>query len=187
MRLFVAIELSESLRRSLAKTQSALRRDCDGVRWVDPELMHLTVKFLGDVEDSQIALIGDAVGCAAAASEQFEMVVGGCGCFPPRGTVRVVWAGVEEMSGRLASCAESVGALLEPLGFRREARAFSPHITLGRVREDRSRGAIREAVGCYQLSSTIETVDSLVLMSSVLSKQGPSYSVVSRAMLAGRG
>jgi 2'-5' RNA ligase len=138
------------------------------------------------VGDADVPGVCEAVQRAAAASQSLAMSVAECGCFPERGPVRIVWAATAEPSGRLAGCVEATERELESLGFAREARAFSPHITIGRVREDRSRGAIRaavEAFGLAEAEAVEQDVLSLTLMSSVLSPNGPTYSAASRAKL----
>lgn len=183
MRLFVAIELCKSVRAALAEAQAALRPQCDCVRWVLPELLHLTVKFLGEVPDRDVAKVAEAVARAAADATPFDMEIAGCGCFPPRGPVRIVWAGVREESGALLQCVEGVEDELEPLGFARERRRFSSHITIGRVREDRSAGRVRSEVEAYSLRLMEQPVLAVTLMSSVLSPKGPTYTPVSTTKL----
>lgn len=185
MRLFVAIVLDERVRARLAAVQERLRSKCPGVRWVRPELVHLTLKFLGDVGDSDVSSVVDSVALAAQACEPFEMKVADLGCFPPRGPVRVIWAGVHEGTGALLGCSEAVENALELSGFERERRAFSPHLTLGRVRDDRSGAGLREAVAVRELAETMQSVASITLMSSVLSPSGPTYTPVSVANLRG--
>lgn len=187
MRLFVAIELEPQVRRALSKVQDSLRRSVRDVKWVDPELMHLTVKFLGDVPDGDVPRVTRAVERAAGRSEAFEMAVGGTGCFPPRGNVRVVWAGVSEPSGLLKACVQAAEEELAQEGFPPEQRGFSAHITLGRIKFDKSRGAARDAVTAATLQEKTQSVGELVLMSSVLSRQGPTYTPVARTRLAGSG
>ena len=181
MRLFVAIELDESVRALLSNAQAQLNRQCDGVRWIPAHQLHVTVKFLGEVRDADVSDVTDAVARGAARAAPFIMSIGGCGCFPKRGPVRIVWAGLAEPSGALLLCAEAVEDELEQLGFARERRPFSPHITIGRVREDRSGGQIRAATQAITLEPSEQWVASLTLMSSVLSPKGPTYSAVSRA------
>ncbi len=183
VRLFVAIELSDAVRTALQRVQEGLRRSCEGVRWVRMDQAHLTIKFLGEVPDGSPSEVSEAVSRGAAAAEPFDMEFAGCGCFPPRGAVRVIWAGAGEQSGALLRYVEATEAELEAVGFERERRGFSAHITLGRVREDRSGGSLREAVDAAELRAVDQTVTSVVLMSSVLSPKGPTYSVVSRALL----
>ena len=186
MRLFVAIELSESHRASLTNVQAKLSRRCDGVRWIPGPQLHMTVKFLGEVKDDDVPAVSKAVAAGAARAVPFEMEVGGCGCFPPRGAVRIVWVGVREASNALLECVESVSEELERMGFPTERKPFSSHITIGRVREDRSGGKLRSAVDECTFPPLVQPVELVTLMSSVLSSKGPAYSTVSKADL-GRG
>ena len=183
MRLFVAIEFADHVRSALKDIQVALGSQCDGVRWIPVEQVHVTVKFLGEVPDPKVMNVADAVARAAARVTPFTMELGGCGCFPPRGPARIVWAGLHEESGELARCAEAVETELEELGFRRERRSFSPHVTIGRVREDRSHGRIRSAADAFVFEPVDQDVSSITLMSSVLSPKGPTYTAVSKTNL----
>ncbi|RME37523.1 MAG: RNA 2',3'-cyclic phosphodiesterase [Planctomycetota bacterium] len=186
VRLFIAIELDEAVRRELARVQETLKPACRGVRWVKPELLHLTIKFLGEVPDGDVTGVTTAVETAAGASGGFDMDVGGsCGCFPPRGLVRVVWSSVTAEEGVLSRCVEHVERALEQAGFPRERKPFRPHITLGRVRYDDSRGAIRAAVEACTARTIGQRVDRLTVMSSVLSRGGPTYTPVARFDLGG--
>jgi 2'-5' RNA ligase len=184
--LFIAIELDENFRRTLSAVQAELKKKGGDVRWVRPELMHLTIKFLGEVPDAQVADVGQAVLRAARRAERFELAASQCGCFPQRGPVRVIWAGNEAAPPGLLSCISAVEAELEALGFPREQRPFSPHITLGRVQMDRSRGQLRSAVQSASLEAVSQEVSSIVVMSSVLARTGPTYTVVSRAKFSGK-
>jgi 2'-5' RNA ligase len=181
MRLFVAILLDEAVRAELERFQSGLKQACDGVRWVAPHQFHLTAKFLGEVDDGRVTEVSQAVARAANRAEPFDFEFAGAGCFPKRGPVRVIWVGSNEPTGRLASCAEAVEQEMEAIGFAREKRPFSAHLTLGRVREDRSRGEIRAHVQSCSFGPVTQSVSSLTLMSSVLSPKGPTYTPVSTA------
>lgn len=163
----------------LTDVQAALSAKCNGVRWIPGEQLHLTVKFLGEVPDQDAARVAEAVGRAAAGAVPFNMEMTGCGCFPLRGTVRIVWVGVREASGALLQCVERVEGELEALGFPKERRRFSPHLTIGRVREDRSGGRLRSIIEAYSFRSAEQSVSSITLMSSVLSPTGPTYTPVS--------
>ena len=183
MRLFVAIELSESVRQALSDTQATLKQACKDVRWIPAEQLHLTVKFLGEVVDGDVAAVSEAMESAAAESKPFVMRVGECGCFPERGAVRIVWTSAMEENRLLAGCVAVVEAQIEPLGFPREHRPFAAHITIGRVREDRSQGKVRELVQAHRGKVVEQDVLSLALMSSALSPKGSTYTVVSLAKL----
>ncbi len=185
MRLFVAIELDEKVRSALAELQGSLKRACDGVRWIPAHQLHLTARFLGDVPDAEAGGVGEAIARAGGASKPFAFELSGCGCFPTRGGVRIVWVGINEPSGALADCVEAVNRELELLDFERERRPFSAHITIGRVREDRSGRRIRSGVEAMDFGPFEQQVKTLTLMQSVLSPQGPTYTPVTAAALGG--
>ena len=183
MRLFVAIELTDEVRRALTDVQSALGRTADGVRWVRGEQLHLTVKFLGDVPDADVTRVAEAVVRSAAQAKPFEINLTECGCFPPHGPVRIVWAGTHNPSGSLLERVNALEGEMEGIGFPRESRPFSPHITIGRAKEGRSGQGVRSAVEGVKVKRVGQAVNELTLMSSLLSPKGPSFSVVSRARL----
>lgn len=178
MRLFVAIEFEERHRSAIGRVQDSLRPRCEDVRWIPPGQLHLTVKFLGEVADRDVPGTIDAVSRAAGTSEPFDMELSGCGCFPPGGSVRIVWVGGHEPTGALSGCVEHIERELEPLGFPRERRPFSPHTTIGRVREDRTNGRLRSAVDSAKFGPAALSVSSVTVMSSVLSPRGPDYAPV---------
>ncbi|MBI3834253.1 MAG: RNA 2',3'-cyclic phosphodiesterase [Planctomycetes bacterium] len=183
LRIFVAIELSDGVRAAIATLVDRLKKRCAGVRWISATQWHLTVKFLGEVPDGDVDAVCAAVASVARASDPFGLQTHDCGCFPPRGGVRIVWAGVEDVGGRLLRCVEAVENEIDQLGFAREQRPFAAHVTVGRVKEDSSRGRIREAVKNDKLQTIEQEVTELVVMSSVLRPTGSEYSVVSRAKL----
>jgi len=179
----VAIELTEEVRDALREVQSALGRAADGVRWVRPEQLHLTVKFLGEVPDGEALGVAEAVARSAARSRIFEMQLTDCGCFPPRGQVRIVWVGTHDESGALQECVEAVEEEMDGIGFPKESRPFSAHLTIGRAADGRGASGIRAAVERCKVKPVRQSVGELTLMSSVLSAKGPSYSVVVRSKL----
>jgi 2'-5' RNA ligase len=179
----LAIELTAEVRDALTDVQGALSRSCNGVRWVRPEQLHLTVKFLGETLAGEVTRVSEAVARSAARSRVFEMQLTECGCFPPRGPVRIVWVGTHEPSGSLQECVNAVEEEMEGIGFPRESRPFSAHLTIGRAAEGRSAGGIRTAVEGGKVKPVRQSVGELTLMSSVLSPKGPSYSVVTRSKL----
>lgn len=183
MRLFVAIGLDDRVRKTLRRLQDELRPRCADVRWTPPEQLHITVKFLGEVEDRRVTEIASAVGAAAGRCTPFELRVLNAGCFPARGEVRIVWAGVEDAEKGAAKCAELVESGLEAIGFARESRAFSPHITIGRVRADHSNGKLRGLMESARSGPDVQQVGNLRLMSSVLSAHGSEYATVASLQL----
>ena len=124
-------------------------------------------------------------GNAKPGNRVFDVAVQGTGCFPPRGGVRVVWVGVQDASGPLATCQSLCEEAFADLGFAKELRAFVPHLTLGRVKDPRQAGDLRRVVADYSdFEAGIVPADELVLFESRLSPQGATYVPIPRAPLA---
>ncbi len=175
MRLFVAIELNDVVKKSLVDTQKALSGFDRMVRWVGREQMHLTLKFLGEVTGGNLPEIKRAIEAAAGSCVPFDLNAAGTGCFPPKGKVRVVWTGIEKSGNELADCQSKVEGELAKVGFPREDKPFSPHLTLGRVKEDLSGGKLREEIARVCAKPVSQKVDKIVLMSSELTRAGARY------------
>ena len=109
----------------------------------------------------------------------------GVGCFPPGGKVRIVWTGVEEDSGELARLAANTERAIVASGFAPEARPYRPHLTIGRVRDDRSRGGLRCVIESVPFDGVDQRVARVVVMASELSPSGPTYTVVSAHPIGG--
>lgn len=187
MRLFIAVELAEAIRERLSAAQERLRRCPCGVKWVKPELMHLTLKFLGEVEEAAIAGIGAAIAAAAQGVSPFDLTVAGLGAFPERGAPRVLWAGIQD-NGSLALLNRRLEEGLAPLGFPPEGRPFSPHLTIGRVKEPRGAGALRGVLDRERAAEFGSCrVEEIILMLSVLSPAGPTYTPLRRHRLRVHG
>jgi len=185
VRLFLAFELSERVKEGLQVAQRRLAEFDRCVRWLRPEQMHLTVKFLGEVPDSEVEAVCAAAGEVAAGSAPFTMETAGFGCFPPRGRVRIVHAPVVGETRRLERSRDLCEEVLAGLGFAREERAFSPHLTVGRVKEDRTNGRLRQAVETIRPQRVSQDVGELFVVQSVLSRGGAEYANIARHKLCG--
>ena len=153
MRLFVAFDLPGEVRQALGELIAQLRPLCPAARWVRPEAMHLTLKFLGDVDDQAGGRQLDSIRAALAAvhpSAPVEMQFRGVGFFPDARGPRVVWCGIGS-SPNLAPLAADISLALEPLGFPPEDRAFVAHLTLARL--DASRGWAKLVRAAEELKS----------------------------------
>ena len=184
MRAFVAIELEQDLRDQLQdqsyRIQSLIGGDV--VRWVRPEGVHLTLKFLGEIDSGQSQQVQSVLRQVSADVSPFTISVAGFGCFPSISKPRVLWVGVEEQSGRLRQLQRMLDHELERCGFAREKRAFHPHLTLGRVpRNIRGKDLIQAA---HQLrlveveSLGDQRVDEVHLIRSDLGPGGARYSTL---------
>ena len=188
IRAFVAIELPDEVRRGLAGLRKELQRDEHRfVKWVDPEAIHLTLKFLGDVPSGRVTEIARAIEVAAKAVTPFELEVSGLGVFPNLKQVRVLWVGIGGDVDRLKELQRGIDAELASLGFAGEERPFVPHLTLARVRQGTSPSE-RRSLGELLQSAVFEgtyatTVRTVVLMRSQLTPAGAIYSRLSEAGL----
>ena len=134
IRAFIAIDLSEEIQLHLEEVQKNYRAQLKHIpiRWVVPENIHLTLKFLGDVSISNLNLLTDMIQAEISSHHQFDISVGGSGAFPNNRQPRVIWIGVEAPT-ELAAIQNGIETTTARLGYTREERPFSPHLTLGRV------------------------------------------------------
>jgi RNA 2',3'-cyclic 3'-phosphodiesterase len=147
VRLFVALDLPDAVRRSLAHAIELLKPQCREARWVRPESMHLTLKFIGHaIADGDAQKLGElrAALSTVHSAEPVEIHFRGIGFFPNDRRPRVVWCGIKS-SPNLAQIAAEIDLVLEPLGIPREKRAFVPHLTLARIDPPRRVDALARA------------------------------------------
>ena len=190
-RTFIAVDLDEDLGHALQRLQDQLRDQTAprSVRWVRPEGIHLTLKFLGDTELPQVEAVKAAVAEAAAEIGPFSFAVRGLGCFPNARRPRVLWVGVEEPTGALVRLRDAVEAHVAPLGFPTERRSFHPHLTLGRVHRRASKSEVRE-IGDLVTHSLVGDVGQMAVeqvsyIRSELTPQGAVYTTLLAATLQG--
>ena len=190
IRAFLAIELPPQVKDALASLVEEIgRADIPGLRLVRPEGIHLTLKFLGDVPVDQVDSIVAALSQIAGEHRPFTLRLGGVGVFPNRSSARVLWVGVEGEITPVLSLQRQIETALAALGFPRERRRFSPHLTVGRIRDGTSRADRRraaEALCSAQLEPGLRIVgDSAVLMRSILLPSGAVYERLASAPLSG--
>jgi 2'-5' RNA ligase len=191
MRAFIAIDFDEPIRRQLADLQGTLRRRAGKLSWVAAGKLHLTIKFLGEIEPAQAAAVSTTIDALAADIAPFQVVLRGVGVFPPRGLARTLWVGIEAAAAR-DHAADPLGALqracedrLAAIGFAREGRPFHPHLTLARnkLRFDRDlRRSLEHAAGFFAGPQRIEAV---TFYESTLGRAGSMYRAISRHVLTG--
>lgn len=186
MRLFVAVNVPKAERDRIHRASRPLREGGFPVRWVSPDLIHLTMKFLGEVPTTSLPPIQTVMEGVAARTPPFFMDIGGFGAFPTIRRPRVLWVGVDP-SPALRCLKQDLEWALSDLGFDRETRAFHPHLTLGRATPGDGAGAFR---GLDVLASGLDYsamvgVRDVELMRSHLSASGPRYEVLSSFRLEG--
>jgi 2'-5' RNA ligase len=188
VRSFIAIELSAEVKKALRELQAQLKAASQApIKWVDPENIHLTLKFLGNVAAGRIEEIAAAMTSAVQGTSPFKLEVKELGVFPNPRRVQIVWVGLGGEVEKLAALQKRIESAMARLGFAPENRRFTPHLTLARLR-DRATPPERERLG--QIIAETEfgsaqsfTVDSVKLMKSQLTPEGPIYSRLSSAEL----
>jgi len=182
MRLFIAIDLSAQEKKKLHKAAKPLRDSDMPVRWVEPEALHLTLKFLGEVRAERVEGVTEAMTEVAAKAVPCDIKIRGFGAFPTIRRPRVIWAGTEA-TPELRSLKHDLEWELASLGYDRELRAFQPHITLGRAETGSEAGNFRDL---EELMSGIKYTGKLQvrrvdLMSSRLTPEGAVYETIASA------
>ncbi|HEY79386.1 MAG TPA: RNA 2',3'-cyclic phosphodiesterase [Dehalococcoidia bacterium] len=181
IRSFIAIELPHEIRLALETLQARLKSpDQPWVKWVDPHGIHLTLKFLGNVATDRIDEIIAAMREAAGGMPTLHLELKGIGVFPNLKRVQVVWVGLDGEIEQLRQLQQRIEASLSRLGFARESRPFTPHLTLARVR-DRASAEERQAFGQVVASASLEAdyafeVKAIILIKSQLTRTGAVYS-----------
>ena len=183
MRLFVAVNLPSDERRRLGEIVDELRGHDLPIRWVAADSLHITLKFLGDVAESARDNVIAGLDNAAATVRPFAVDIGGFGAFPSLNRARVFWIGVQAPA-EMTKLQGAVQAEIEPLGFPREKRAFSPHLTLGRVKGEAkvARAEVDRIAHDVVYNASVE-ITSVELMRSHLSPRGARYDVLHSAKL----
>jgi 2'-5' RNA ligase len=184
MRLFVAIDLPDDLSADVAAAQGRFG-DRSGLRLIDPEQAHVTLAFLGEVDDGRVGAVEDALAAAIADAgvDPFETTVGGFGVFPSLDYISVVWAGVRRGSGGMRRLHDAVEERLTPLGFESDDHAFTPHVTLARMDDARGKETVQRVVREEDPTIGSFRVDEIRLKRSELTPDGPAYSTVARFSL----
>jgi 2'-5' RNA ligase len=190
IRAFIAIELDEDILRRIESLQERIKADLPPglIRWVRPEGIHLTLKFLGVAEADRIEAVSEALQDACLPTTPFTLSIGGLGVFPNPRRPRVLWLGVDEPSGTLPRLQAAIERAISPLGFPTERRRFIPHLTLGRVKRGRGPAEL-EALGEYATRAKVRVGEMearcVYLMRSDLRPAGAVYTELATAPFAG--
>jgi 2'-5' RNA ligase len=187
IRTFLAVEVPAGLQQKAAAVVRALGTGQEAIRWVDPQNIHVTVKFLGDVEDAEIYEVCRVTAEAIADLQPFRVACRGVGAFPNPQRARTVWLGIDDSAGNFEQLHRRVDDALARLRYPREVRRFQPHLTLGRVRHGKRPAA--DLTARIREQADVELgeidVDELTVFSSELTPDGPVYTALSHAPLAG--
>jgi len=185
-RVFIAIELPGNVRARLAEHIKSLRDSIRDVRasWSREDNLHLTLKFLGEIPIARVEELSAAASIAATKVEPFEIVVEGCGSFPPRGQPRVLWIGIDDPSEKLSELHRALEDECAKAGFTHEPRPFQPHLTIARLRQPQ--GSRQLAARHKEIGFAAETVrgSELSVIRSELRSEGARHTTISRHALS---
>lgn len=187
LRTFIAVEMSPTV---IGKAQQLIRElETSGadVNWVKPAQMHLTLKFLGDVPDTETPDICRVVAAAAKTVEPFEVVCRGAGAFPDLEHPKTLWLGFSQGADELAELQRAIeDALKKEMGYGREQRRFHPHLTLGRVKrcDGPAQHRLQELlVKNAEFDADLAVIEEAVVFASFLGRHGPTHEALGRAEL----
>jgi len=180
IRAFIAIQLPDQVKCDLSQLLDRIRPGQErAVKWVNPDSIHLTLKFLGNIPAEKAVDIAQATSEAAAEAKPITLELQGLGAFPNLRYPRVVWVGVGGDVQLIAHLQRRIDQALIHLGFPTERREFSPHLTLGRARDkatSQERRSLGESIGSVQLERSLPfLVDTVSLMRSTLTSAGAIY------------
>ncbi|HPF40720.1 MAG TPA: RNA 2',3'-cyclic phosphodiesterase [Phycisphaerae bacterium] len=187
MRVFIAVDLDAQIRKALSRAQDALRAAAPKLRHVDPSSVHLTLRFLGEIDPRRITEIAGALRVVASQTAPFEVDVSGLGRFDDRrGRIRIVWAGVRDEDDALSALQTRIELAMEGAGFPREGRPFSPHLTLARAKVPVAIPRLTEEIQAgADTAFGQQSIEEIVVYESTLTREGPIYNAVSRHALEG--
>jgi len=184
MRTFIAVGISSEAREKIAQIQAEFRKGDPDVKWVEPKNLHITLKFLGEVGEEKLSGVIEKTSFAVSGISNFRVHLWGLGSFPNLRSPRVVWVGVNEGKTELKNLSERIEENLSYLGFAKEKREFSSHLTIGRVRSPRGRGKLTKKIEDRERYDVGEfSVDRVLVMESQLSSKGPTYRIIKEVNL----
>jgi RNA 2',3'-cyclic 3'-phosphodiesterase len=179
IRAFIALPLPETVKDALLEASGRLRKTIDA-RWVKPEAIHLTMKFLGDIDEKNLVSIRERLDDLSALYHPFDMRLSGMGAFPSVRKARVIWAGIDTDISGLRKLAASIDDLSADYGVKKESRPFTAHITLARLREP---SMINLDVRMQEITFII---DSMHFYKSDLTPQGAKYTLLHSSPFTGK-
>ena len=186
-RIFIAVDIGDDVRACLEQAQRRLRRQWPDIKWVAVGNIHLTLVFLGDVVTERIPAVAAMLDRVAGETAPFTCDAAGLGWFGSRVAPRVIWAGVARGREQLAALRGGIAAGVQALDLRTEERAFTPHLTLARVKRAGDAAGVAEQLAAASTQAFgVVTVESVRLLSSELRPTGPVYTVLHEARLIGR-
>jgi len=185
IRAFIAIELNPQIRDELSLVQSQLKTADADVKWVKPESIHLTLKFLGNISNQKVGEVKNLLDLVSPDHGSFELSLFKIGCFPKLEYPRVIWVGIDKGCSESESLAKAIEEESAKIGFAKESRPYAAHLTLGRVRSAKGKGALVSKIKTLDFKpSAVSAIDRLTLFQSTLSPKGSIYTPLHEARLS---
>ena len=179
IRTFIAIEIDPETRQKISKLISVLKKSEADVKWAAEGQMHITLKFLGNIDKDKIQGISDAISVISNNSKSFTIRFSAIGAFPDISHPRVIWLGIDKGAEYLKMLNDKIEADLEKLGFAKESRKFEPHFTLGRIRSSKNISNLKKLIEEISCDTGKEIpVNKLILFQSNLNPKGAVYSAL---------
>ncbi|MFN2392031.1 MAG: RNA 2',3'-cyclic phosphodiesterase [Pyrinomonadaceae bacterium] len=187
-RIFVAIDISDEVQRKVSDYIAALRVEFPKLRvgWEKPEKLHLTMKFLGDINDEQLEKLTKAAEKTARQTLSFKLQVSDTGVFPSARNARILWLGLQHEQGSLQKLNEILETECEMIGFARENRSFKAHLTIARLREPQKSKELVQRHLQNEFEAVEFELSEVVIYESKLLPQGSIYSVISKHLFSGQ-
>ncbi|HZS46694.1 MAG TPA: RNA 2',3'-cyclic phosphodiesterase [Blastocatellia bacterium] len=178
VRAFIAIEIPSSIKKNLADVQSHLKTAGADVSWTKPDNLHLTLKFLGEISDSQITIVRSAVNKICEKVSAFELEIGDIGVFPNPRRPRIIWAGVSGDLNAVLAIQSTIDSELVSSGFATDAHPFNPHLTLGRIKTPKRTRELLALADVFEIPKNNFRVDRIIVMRSQLNPTGSIYTPI---------
>lgn len=175
IRLFIGLPVEKQVQKELGEITSFLRTKGGNVKWIKPKLIHLTLRFLGDTDESLVGDLSKVIDRVAAETQTVSTVVNSLGGFPNLNRPRVIWAGLSGDTDVLIEMAAEAERSARELGFKAESNRFKPHLTIGRVRDPRPLGTLPDYIKSFEMRPLELSFDRLILYKSTLTPEGPIY------------
>jgi 2'-5' RNA ligase len=175
VRTFIALEISDEAREELARIEDKLKEAEADVKWIKPESIHLTLKFLGYITEEKVPSIAKRLKDITSGTLPFNVVLSEIGVFPKWRYARVLWIGVEEGKEKVKTLAGMIEEAMEEEGFEKEKREFKSHITIGRIRTSKKLEKLEKEAGKIKVNPAVSNITKVVLFKSDLTPKGAIY------------
>jgi 2'-5' RNA ligase len=187
MRAFIAIELPQEIKDSLSKIQEQLKKAGGDVKWVLPKNIHLTLKFLGEIDNTKLNKINEIIEDVIKGKNSFQVRISSIGAFPKINFPRVIWIGIDKGDNETKTIANELEERIARVGIPREERPFSSHITIGRTKSTLNRERLvqnlQNLASNFGEENLVFTVKNITLFKSTLTPKGPIYEILKEASL----